>query len=123
MEFENLKDPFNDKGEPSPYLRLLLPYFDSERVTKYEMLKRFGVDIKTNPSKRNTQSKVLAELSKHGILKVQARGSGYWQRGDNWKEFMMWLISKMLSNETTKGKFTDLLISYDSNTMDFIMKS
>ncbi len=119
---QNFDAPFKSNGEPQKYLRLLVPFFEKDTATKYDMLRLMGVDIKADPSKRNTHSTTLAKLSKAKILEVKAQGNGYWRKGANWNLFMAWITFEMLNNPKMKNKFKDLLVRYDTNALDFILK-
>ena len=122
-EFEKVFNaPFRRDGEPQKFLRMLMPFFEKDVARKEDMLKLMGVDIISDPKKRNTHSSTLAKLSKTGILQVKARGNGYWKRGPNWDTFFMWISLYMMKNPVTKNKFKDMLVKYENNGMDFIMK-
>jgi hypothetical protein len=120
---EQFNPPFNKKGEPNKYLRLLIPLFSKEFTQKEEMLKLMGVNVNTDKKEwRNKHGTTLWKLNKAGILQAKPRGNGSWRRGANWDQFMAWIMSHMIKNPTTKDKFKDMLIKYDSNTLEFIMK-
>jgi hypothetical protein len=86
------------------------------------MLKSAGVDIIAYPNKRNCHSHILASLSSKGVLSVKARGSGHWKRGDNWELFLSWLTLNMIENKKLKARYKDMLVQYETNALDFIMK-
>lgn len=121
--FKTLPKPFNSKGIPNGYLRLIFPLFKKEVVTKRDLLKAVGIDLKAEPQKRNSYSSTLAKLSGAKVLSVKAKGSGHWRRGENWELFMTWLTINILDNKKLRPNFQDLLVHYESNTLDFIMKN
>ena len=123
MEFDKLFDkPFKKDGSPQKYLRLITPFFEKEFSRKEDMLKLMGIDIKADPSKRNSHSTTLARLTSAGVLKTKPRGDGFWRRGENWDDFMNWITKHMITNRNTQVKFKDMLIKYDNNSIDFFMK-
>lgn len=114
--------PFNRDGEPQKYLRLIIPFFDKEFARKADMLKLMGVDIEREPHRRNTHSTTLAKLSRAGILETKPRGDGFWRRGPRWNEFLTWISLSMLKNPTMRSQFKNMLIKYETNSLEFFMK-
>lgn len=119
---KELQAPFDNKGEPREYLRLILPFFDDEKANKRDMMKRLGVDIDVDPSKRNSRSTLLAKLSKLGILKTKPQGKGIWEKGENWTLFMGWIVTHMTQHKKIRAGFINNLYKCESNSIDFIMK-
>lgn len=117
---EKFDPPFKKDGKPQKYLRLLTPLFDKDFTRKEEMLRVMGVDVNNDPKWRGKHSTTLAKLSKEGVLSTKSRGSGFWKRGPNWDAFMGWVMSNLPKNDRLKVR--DMLIRYDTNILDFIMK-
>jgi hypothetical protein len=122
MEFDTFQRPFKTDGEPARYLRLILPFLETDRATKKEMLKWVGVDLESQPEKRNTHSTTLAKFSRAGILYTKPRGDGYWKRGENFDSFIGWVAKCMIDNKQLKGKFKNLLYKGQTPSIDFIIK-
>ena len=99
-----------------------MPFFEQDRAKKKEMLKRMGIDLDITPSKRCSHASTLAKLAEAKVLKTIPRGDGFWYRGENWESFLTFLVTTMMSDKRNRIKFADMLVKYETNSLDFIMK-
>lgn len=113
-----LQNPFNSKGKPESFLKLLVPFVENEVVTTNDI--RARVNIKTIQEKRRF-SYHLTKLNKLGILHTVPRGKGYWRKGKNFKEYLQYLLMKLYDTDKRKG-FGRFLHSYDNTVLGVIFK-
>jgi hypothetical protein len=64
---------------------------------------------------------MLAKLANEKII-VGKQKSGTWVKGARFNEFMCWLTLKMLDNPNLKDKFSNLIVKWDTNAVDWILK-
>lgn len=117
--FDEFPEPFDREGEPARYLRLILPFLETERARRADMLKWMGVDIN---QKRTACANILAKLTKAQILYTKPRGDGYWKRGERFNEFIGYLAQCMVENKNLNTKFKNLLYKGSTPSIDFILK-
>jgi hypothetical protein len=117
--------PFTRDGKPKKWLALLVPLFHETRVKKLKLLNSSNPSIteRNYKLKRGTHASTLASMVRAGLLRTEERGNGWWYKGRNWDFFVNNMVNEMMSHEILRSRFTDLLVRYESNAIDFFMKS
>jgi hypothetical protein len=121
LEKTTFRRPFKSDGTPKKFLALIIPLFNNSRVKKLTLLNSMDHTIteRNIKDKRGSHSSTLAALVDAGILKTEPRGNGWWYRGDHWNEYVNLIVEEMMKHEMLRAKFTNMLVKYDSNMVDF----
>ena len=117
-KFKSLQKPFNESGKPSDFLKLLVPFVESDRMRKPDIYRRVNI----GEGEKGKYNKMLWRLSSANILETIPRGDGIWKQGKNFMEYLHFVFGHIMDNPHKKDYVGDLFHIYDNNIHDMMFK-
>lgn len=110
----------NGKDEFTRMSQIILTFLDKEFLSKEEILKRLGVDLK-RISPRGYYSDYFASLNKSNVIQYN-KNKRLWMRGPKYHEYLGIIVCKLIENNNLRYKFFLFFKKYSSNALTFLQE-